>query len=213
MAITHICLACGTDLARTRAVLDRAYDFWVVTCPQCRAAAVRKPNAIKRIWFRTLRLDIALSIIVVQIVIGTALLLAARGILDVLVDALRAGRPLDAVRMDLSPVLLAAVVLAMLTGIWLTAGFSHIKRWRLWIGWPIVLLASIAILPMGFVQVFDAKTFFHYVFLFMCTLIPFMLVAALGIPMGHGLLWLHGRFRSARWRYRRRRERRMRGVI
>ncbi len=205
MSITHICMHCGTDLARNRADFDRAYDFWVVICPQCATAAVRQPNALKRLWFRTLRLDIALSIMVVQLAIAFALLLLTRNVV------LEIWRPLDSV--DYAAIVFAYFTVAVVSGTWLTAGFSHHRRLYMWLGWFGFVLVTFLVYPPNVSQYGDPVMYIIAAPFLAATMLPFMIVAILGIPLGHGLLWLHGRFRSARWRYRRRRERRMRGAI
>ncbi len=42
MAISHVCLSCGLDLARVRARLEPRYALPIVVCPDCGWAAVRR---------------------------------------------------------------------------------------------------------------------------------------------------------------------------
>ena len=54
MAISHVCLSCGLDLARVRALLEPHYALPVVVCPDCGWATVRRAPQGGRSLYRLL---------------------------------------------------------------------------------------------------------------------------------------------------------------
>ncbi len=46
MAISHVCLRCGFDLARSRALLDPFYRIPIVRCPRCQSVQVRRKHPL-----------------------------------------------------------------------------------------------------------------------------------------------------------------------
>lgn len=54
--MSHICLSCGRDLARVRALIEPHYGLPVVVCPDCGCAVVRRRHPIIVRWRRFRRL-------------------------------------------------------------------------------------------------------------------------------------------------------------
>jgi hypothetical protein len=222
MAIAHLCSSCGRDLARVRSRREPHYGLRLVSCPDCQSPCVRDEHPVWRGWSRGRRAGTALSVIAARLFI--TLILTALNVLATigslaLWSEVRSGKaPLGAV----SFVVLMFALLALLTGVWLTAGFEHIARWKVWMGWLAWLALILVIVSLhgplgldidprgldddpasrwrwavdGVIGVALPAT--------MCATL--LLLAALpGIAIGQGLLWLTGLVRRARWRafYRR----------
>lgn len=69
-ASSHVCLSCGIDQRRTRAIVEPHYGLPLVTCPSCGAHSVRRLHPILRRWRQFLRL--APSIVVLLLQLGAA---------------------------------------------------------------------------------------------------------------------------------------------
>lgn len=155
--MSHVCLGCGWELARVRALPEARYGLCLVTCPRCDASAVRRPDALVaayRRWRGVRRSVLALARqggLMVLFVLGLAGAIA--GNVNELLD-LRA-TPLDAVRAVLSADLNSRLrdwilneglfgfvlwgALAVAAGVWLTAGLRHLSR-SVWLVWAAALL-------------------------------------------------------------------------
>jgi hypothetical protein len=119
-------------------------------------------------------------------------------------------------------------VLAPVTGIWLTAGFHHLPRWRVWLGWwlclvvllltPVIISAGIGELPPQIHQVRNPGNSLFYeglrgiVFPGALVHVAIMAAALAGIPIGRVLLWLTSIVQRKIWRMRRK-QRRMARVV
>ena len=195
MAISHVCISCGLDLARVRARLEPRYALPIVVCPDCGHTAVRrKPRA----WRSFRRLMVSLLALAAQLAMVVAGLAGLLAVSDELGDAIARGSfgglPRDEIIFRLSVYAAFAVAL----GAWLTAGFSHARRtttWLVFYGSGIVLIAVGALI--------DGRSNglgFHFV---MATVV--MTVALAGVPLGvlAGFSWRQ--VERATWRWHRRR--------
>jgi hypothetical protein len=113
-------------------------------------------------------------------------------------------------------------IVAPMVGLWLTTGFSHHRRWIVWLGWfawvtclvtiviavPLLITGafSLEFMELGNVEATQLSiAVFVFVFaIWLTALTGFMTAAAVGIPLGKGLLWLLVQARSQQWRWRRR---------
>lgn len=160
MPISHACLACGHDLARERARLDAVLGLWIVRCPRCDRAGVRRRYPMVVAWRRVRRAARALGALALQVFLLTILTIAAGGMIYAFADALVGGRGthlhelvLDRYRRDpdwlsyeAPYIAIGLGTLGVGIGVWLRAGLGH---WRWWIaaavgtGWLVLL----ALLP------------------------------------------------------------------
>ncbi len=224
MAIAHVCINCGWDQARIRPRREERYGLNLVACPKCESHAVRREHPVWRGWRRGRRTAFGLFVLAARVFITLVLtalhVLASIGLLALWVEVRREGDL--PVGMGAFMVLMLGL-LALLTGVWLTAGFEHIARWKMWIGWLgwITLILIIVSLhgPLG--DDLDPRgeiddplsTFWWVIYGFACIVVPgalaaeaILLVALPGIGIGQGILWLARLGRRAGWRkaYRRR---------
>lgn len=157
MPRSHVCHACGLDLAHTRAALDPRYALAIVVCPRCETAAVRRRrDPVIDGWRRLVRTVKASSLIAVQVLLALVLLLGfgytvfglERVAQDINFSPLRLalvftdGTDLDRVdaRDRLVTLLTTMVVGAAGGGAWLTVGFAHLRKPTPWIFWGSVLM-------------------------------------------------------------------------
>lgn len=99
VARSHVCSACGHDLARLRAPPDPHYALPVVVCPGCALACVRRPYAGTARWrnaVRVWRLGARLFIRVVMLVLLAVLLLASSAGVAGGLDRILGGGPITA---------------------------------------------------------------------------------------------------------------------
>lgn len=161
MQIAHPCNACGTDLARTPARLDRAYEMLIVRCPACGRAAVRERHPLHRIWRAFRHLDAAVSVLVLNTVAAVGLLAATVAGAFWLRRAV--DRPFAALWHD-EPIEIVAVLLVVPLGVgaWLTFGLSH---WRRRTSWLTFFGAAVAIvLVAGAIELIARTGFFDEFF-------------------------------------------------
>jgi hypothetical protein len=231
MAISHICLRCGMDLARVRAVPDPHYRLPVAVCPGCGGVTVRRPDAIVMGYRRARRLFSALLALGAQAVVGAGLLTAQASITYGIV---RECRDMQAAMPDLLAAMLGRggnerltvwihesdglMVLIMWTcmcvgaGLWLTAGLAHLSR-IVWPVWTALLLAVTCLdrfirpVQLAFawcIGVEPPAAIRHVDLADRVTLaLAGVAIATLGIPLGRGLRRLeHARRRHGRTRLR-----------
>ncbi len=67
MAISHLCLGCGFDLARVRTRPDPHYALPLVVCPDCGDAAVRRVHPLQLGWRAFLRVPASIIALVIQL--------------------------------------------------------------------------------------------------------------------------------------------------
>lgn len=225
MAIAHVCLGCGFDLARVRAVREPHYGWPLVRCPHCETCSVRRRHPLQRGWRSLLRLDWALSMLLIQIALLGAMLaltwMTAFGLYIALTihftDHPVRGLPWIAA--------ITLVVAPLITGAWLTAAYSHWKpRWRVWLAWALLVLIPLNVLPIFAMWGTDAWTPIHPVtsnrlsmpelMAMVWTEVSQPLIAIFaamiaispaGVPLGKLWLLCYGRLRCAQTRRRRRR--------
>jgi len=220
MAISHVCLECGFDLAKVRAQRDPEYDLWIVRCPRCANCCARNPKLIGRAWHRILRVDMALSILLVQgllLILFVSVNVAALNAATKLVDEATAGLWGD----NHTAVLIIVLVTAVCTGAWLTAAFGHVARWRMWAGWSAILVVFVLVsgpndrLGMELSARYGGEPFVDWIM--RCAVVlsiiallvaAYMFAAIPGVVPGRVLRAGHSAFRRLRWRMRRRRRRR-----
>lgn len=224
MAISHICLACGLDLARVRLSDDPHYGLPLIICPQCCTVSVRRrPLAVLR-WRQTWR--------AVRTLLAMLLQLALLGGLTALTMALcmtaaheLAARRIPGPTNTIERIIFLGVVIGLSVGIgaWLTVGLAHWRRWIAWLSffaWTAVLMAMDVLIGPFAVRVLAQITDHHlsapfrpeYWIIRLALLAAMMIVATLGIPVGMAIRHGWRAFRRQRWRARRRRLRGRRNV-
>jgi hypothetical protein len=216
MANSHLCITCGFDLARVRARPDPHYALPMVLCPGCGEAAVRRMHPSRHAWRTLLRVKTS----IVAIALQSALLLGfTAGVVAVCVFVgERWARGILAVPGDEEQVLavLAFGALPIALGAWLTAGLSHIGRFRVWLAFSILALLLISLDCVGDpllrrgletcgLAVSPGDFRWDWFTARLVVLIAIMTVATAGIPLGAAALAAEHRWRRDRWRARRRR--------
>jgi hypothetical protein len=228
MAIAHVCLECGWDLARTRPRREPHYGLMLVSCPRCQAASVRRVHPVWARWRQLVRVDSALRVLVTQvgfIVLFTFITtMTCIGALMLMAEVRRVGAaPHGAIAF----LIWALGILPMLIGTWLTAAFSHLPAWKAWLGWlacvglmlavaamfgplpaeidhrprPSGALGDAAVVPwmlQGLRQITAPA-------MGVATIIA--LISLMGVVPGRGMLRLGAAIRAMVWRLRRKRRR------
>lgn len=223
MAIAHVCVKCGWDLARVRPQREPHYGLNLVRCPRCGAASVRRQHPIRAAWRKFRRFDFAMTLVFLRLVaVATLTLLCAAGSVFTIALASELKRtnggpwPREAGLF----LIIFYLITPTLLGAFLTAAFAHIARWKVWLGWlawiAIVLIVvsfhgpldsqfdprvatpdSPAMLPRF---VLDGVWFIVLPGMLACTA---MLISALpGIVLGRLLLRLRDAILRSRWRWR-----------
>lgn len=195
MAISHVCLSCGLDLARVRALLEPRYALPVVVCPDCgRAAVRRKPRQLRSLQ----RLAVSLLTLIAQLGIlaaGLGLLIAISIEMgNVLADGTFGALPGNEILLRFAVCAAFAVAL----GTWLTAGFGHARRtttWLVFAGLGIVLV-SLGSLIGGRPDQLVPRCL---------VVVMVMTVATAGVPLGMLTRVGWRQFERSLWRVRRRR--------
>lgn len=162
MAISHICLTCGLDLARTRARLDAALKLPIVTCPECGRHAVRRRHPVVAGWRRGLKTRQAMWTLIGQLALAFLLVFGVSSLSrtfaevmiedeSTLVSVLR-----DSFRLESAPgqydffmigpwpasIWLGASIAA---GVWLGSAFGHWRRWAIVLLWALWVLLAISV--------------------------------------------------------------------
>jgi hypothetical protein len=129
MAIAHICLQCGTDLAHARPVREPHYGWRLVTCPRCGWHVVRRRHPVWSKWIWLRRIDWALTVMAVHLLIGLGMLAAALSMPPLVLLMIVTFRPGSSDWITGAAWLGAAFVsAAVATGAWLTVAFGHLRR-------------------------------------------------------------------------------------
>jgi len=222
MAIAHVCIQCGWDLARVRPVRDPHYGLPLVICPQCHGTCVRRRHPIQQKWRAFLRLKTSLCAMFWHAVLLMLLLMFNVSTVVGLAEAAQGNRfseLLDERREVPVAFAVGLAVVLLITGTWLTAGLAHIRRWKVWMGWTVAvgLCSSIDIVEhllgrwLGIDWLLASNPELTRVWLLRMGMLAIMTVIALaGIPLGHRLQSAYRRHRRYYWRKRRARIRRRR---
>ncbi len=218
MAVAHACPGCGAALTRVRAGRDPHYGLALVLCPGCGRAAWRRRDPLVQRSRGALRAVGAMAILGVQALVVTGLFAGSLA----LVNEVEEISYRDVARfLDSPEAWFAASVVAwcVLVGGWLTAGLPHWRHWRAFAAWaalmtllqafvlclnspgpPLVSIAGRTILPPAPDP--DRLVYREAI------VAALVLVAALGAPLGLGMLRLHAVNRRQLFRRHRRRWRR-----
>ena len=220
MALAHVCLDCGLDLARQRPRKEPHYGLLLITCPRCAAPSVRRRHPIAVGWRQFRRIDWAVSILVIKLLVAVAIA-GATGFTILLAMLMMINWPPPHNQEFIVRAFLAwaLLVLPIITGAWITAGLHHLTRRRAWLGWCAVLsigvLAVAALLASGSEHkhfepgtVEGVRSFAYFLVVFfalgMSMQGAILVCAAMGVPVGRLLLKLASFNRKLRWRRRRR---------
>lgn len=224
MAMSHICLTCGLDLARVRPFHDSHYGLPLIVCPQCGTATARRKHPLVVCWRRFCRVIRALLAVALQLLtLGGLTALTMVFCIIAAHDVIR-GRlpgPDDSVG---RPIVLGLVALLSVgIGAWLTIGLAHWRRWVAWAAFSacVAALMSLDVLVAPFViSMLDRSLVGHIHLLFrpelwyirLALLAAMMVVAVVGVPAGGALRRVWQVVSRNRWKARRRRIRRRRNA-
>ncbi len=214
MAISHICLSCGMDLARLPSRPQAGYALPLVMCVNCGTTDTRHlTRRHVRSWLRlqasliTLALQVALLAVfawaVVSVCIGVGELWV-QGELDHLWTK------------QTLLVYLGVGVLSVFVGLWLGTAFAHAGRIRTWLVFSLVTVAMLSVDCFGeptlrrlLDKVGLSLTLTDYRWDLLAArltvLTAIMTMAAAGLPIAGLALAGHREFRRSRCRARRRR--------
>jgi len=224
MAIAHVCLGCGFDLARVRAFREPHYGLPLVVCPRCQAATTRRRHPLWSAFRRFKRLDFTITVLGLQLSLAALLaVFTPFGSLAMVVGV--SGTQRNTFDSDLWWLYFwPLAIIGPLTGAWLTMGFSHLNRGRTFLGWY-AFLCCITFFGWLLAAVRDdldsqfmvvqldperwpvlARGAVGYVS-HAIAMGAVMLSAVAGIPLGWGFQRLTGNLRQTLWRNRRRKRR------
>jgi hypothetical protein len=216
MAISHLCISCGFDLARVRVRPDPCYALPIVVCPDCGDAAVRRRHPMQQAWRTVLRLKtslIALAFQLAMLIGGGAAVVAVCVFVG---DAWILGDLVSPQREELIVAFFAFGVLPVTLGAWLTAGLGHLRRFPVWLFFSLAALGLISLDCVGEPlagRALEALGLSLTPFDFrwdlfsgrVVMLAAIMTIAIAGIPLGMLARVGHRSWRRSRWRARRRR--------
>lgn len=228
MAIAHVCLGCGADLARIHVIRDPHYRLPIVTCPDCGEVCVRRVDPILQRWRTFQSFAVALCALLVQLVIVLLLAPATALVIDAVPDLfpLRiSGNVFDLLYNQSIAAMVVCVTLPVLTGVWMTTGLGHWRPWLARAVWGLLIAALLSwdMLRLAFetignrleiVSGVGAEAHLQLAFydwiLRVLVLLVFLMLTFAGSPLGAVLLRIHARRRTRRWSRRRARLRRRR---
>jgi len=148
MPIAHPCQGCGHDLARLRPRAEPRYGLPIVRCPCCERAAVRRRHPTRRVLHALLRVDAALSVLLIQVLLAAA----AVGTSVVLAIVLSVGLGEDLFsngpHRSVAEIFGIVMSTAAFVGTWVEAGLRQHGRLRSW-GWWFVVVPGLAGLAAG----------------------------------------------------------------
>ncbi len=226
MAIAHVCLGCGADLARTHVIRDPHYRLPLVICPGCGEACVRRVDPILQRWRAFQPAALALCALLVQLLIVFLLAPATALVIDAVPDFLPVpitGNVFDLLDNQSISAMVVGVTLPVLTGVWMTAGLGHWRPWlarAVWglliaglLSWDVLRLAFETIgNELGIVSGIGAEAHLKLAFydwmLRVLVLFVFLMMTFAGSPLGAVLLKIHAQRQNRRWSRRRARLRR-----
>jgi hypothetical protein len=216
MAISHLCLSCGHDLARIRVRRDPHYALPMVTCPDCGTAAVRRRHPSLQAWRTLLRVETSLFALAFQLAFLAAF---ATGVVSACVVASEqylGGYAAVPEEFQGVAAILAFGVMPIALGAWLTAGLGHLRRLTAWLLFTVFAIALLSVDAFGapltqrVVEIggfSPTLTEFRWDRLLarLIALVAIMTVATAGIPIGLVIRTAERDWRRTRWRARRRR--------
>lgn len=117
MAISHVCMACGEDLAGIRPGPEPHYGLCVVACPECARPSVRGRDEV-RDWWRAARMRVGAVLLLAAhaAVLGSLGMIASIGSLMVGTEAVRGRVPRPK---DWVGIAMLLGIVPMVAGIWL----------------------------------------------------------------------------------------------
>ncbi|MCH8822627.1 MAG: hypothetical protein IH984_03875 [Planctomycetes bacterium] len=214
MAISHICINCAKDLARQPAIFDPHYSLPLVICPDCNKASVRRPNYYSIKYKSLLRIITVFSTLLFQTLCIIALAGATVACVFLIGNVVFLMTDAELSRLSVTNVIIAVSLTSIATGAWLTAGFSHIPKLKVWIGWSVFLVMVTAIASIIYFlskSNIDANFGSATILLVLANtlaLIPIlvmMILAMVGIPLGNFFLYLYQILARELWQWRKRR--------
>jgi hypothetical protein len=233
--ISHTCTGCGYDLARTRAIRDATLDLWIVRCPRCDGAVVRRRHPTIKHWRAFLRFRTSASLLLFQVVMAAAIILAPFGAgfaLPGAAEELRVdhiheflGNPelRDSYRGPMAIVAIGlSVVIGLAAGVWLRAGLPHWNPLLAWGAWFALLVLMVA-LPSILCEIDSAYESAMGRAPNRCRELQASLairaeytlivgvIGLLALPLGASWIRIRTRSRQVRWKRRLRRRRAARG--
>ncbi len=220
MAISHLCLQCGFDLARVRPQRDPHYGLPLVHCPKCETAAVRRRHPVWRGWRNGRRTVRSLFQFVFRVGFTLGLMVVSCGMIAYL---FRRYMEYDLIDDDLIRIILPqAITLSLVTGFWLATAFRHGKQPWVWTVWMMVMFPALQLtalfayqdqlfghwinLPEGILWItWDSIRWTAYqsipLYLMYCCV---MVVALMGVPLGKLRRRQSSRRERTKWGKRRR---------
>jgi hypothetical protein len=218
MAISHLCMACGLDLARVRTRLDPYYALPMVLCPDCGEATVRRRHPSLGGWQTLLRLKTSLAALALQLALLAGFLSAVVAVCVLVGDSWVRGNLAVSQRDELILAALAFGALPLALGAWLTAGLGHVRRGGAWLAFTLLTLVLISLdcvgEPLarrlldacGLSLTLGAFRWDHFM-VRLAVQMTIMTMATAGIPPGMLARVGYRQWRRNRWRARRRRRR------
>lgn len=236
MAISHICLTCGLDLARVRAQFDAALGLPVVTCPECGRHCVRRRHPLIAGWRRGFRLRTALwtliGQLVVTVVMAVQIAAISRRIAEEMIadDSTLIAIVRNAYRVQAGPggfdvggvgpwSMTTWLVASVLVGVWLGSAFPHWRSWAivpLWALWLIAMLsieyiALAAFFPFAWLAGADVwRPDSGWWLVAMQVVLASLAISVAATPLGRPARFLWSNVQRKRWRKRLNRVRRIR---
>jgi hypothetical protein len=206
MAIAHVCMHCGRDLALLRPRPDPPDGLALVFCAGCGRAACRVVHPIWQQWRALRRGARAAGWLLLKILIATVVALLTFTTIDDLTP------PFPRTRLGWFTVAASAIAAALANGVWVTAGLRNFTWRTAWAGWCCTLGGAGLVIVMNDMAWKDGdwgrRTLVAIEAFEEAVALGFVLLASVaGIPLGRCLLAVHSVVRRDRLRHRRRRRR------
>jgi hypothetical protein len=223
MAIAHVCMGCGLDLARVRLRPPEShYGLRLVICPRCSWTCTRLsggPRSRHPIWqgWRTyLRVQRSIAAILGQVAIVIVLIGFTLPVVGHVGSVVKTMGLAGLLEYETRFGAVAAVVLAVLTGTWLSSCFPHWRHGTPWLAWTglltlVVLGVKIALPLKARMDVrfgmagADVRIDWEGTAMMLAVFGTMMMVSLAGVPLGGAVRVSYARRRALRWSRRRRR--------
>ncbi|MHC4990465.1 MAG: hypothetical protein ACYTGC_05740 [Planctomycetota bacterium] len=213
MAIAHVCMGCGFDLSRLRAVPDPYYGIPLVACPACDRREAKRFRMLHARVRAGRRLLVAIRTIVSRLVLAMLLAWAHVNSVNEIIDSHGAR--------DIVASVLIGVYAWIIIGAWFTLTASHWRWWAVLTAWGAliaVLLTVPAVLNIvldGLLVRLDSETpgsggWLTEILVRWSRELPARIgltaasvgVSMLGVPVGRAVRGLIARRLGNRWRHR-----------